>query len=93
MRPSGSGAGSSDLVTHASSSVVRVNSATSGTWTRSSFGSQGERHYLWRAVDQDGDVTDILVHRHRNTHAARRFFRKLLKGQKRTPLELVTDRF
>ena len=37
-------------------------------------------------------MIDILVQRHRNTHAAKRFFRKLLKGQKRTPLELVTDR-
>ena len=53
---------------------------------------RGERHYLWRAVDQDGDVLDILVQRYRNTHAAKRFFRKLLKGQERTPLQLVTDR-
>ena len=37
-------------------------------------------------------MIDILVQRHRNTHAAKRFFRKLLKGQKRTPLEWVTDR-
>ena len=44
---------------------------------------RGERHYLWRAVDQDGDVLDILVQRYRNTHAAKRFFRKLLKGQER----------
>jgi putative transposase len=36
---------------------------------------QGKRHYLWRAVDQDGDVIDILVQRYRNAHAARRFFR------------------
>ena len=42
---------------------------------------QGKRHYLWRAVDQDGDVIDILVQRHRNARAAKRFFRKLLKGQ------------
>jgi putative transposase len=53
---------------------------------------RGERHYLWRAVDQDGDVLDILVQRYRNTHATKRFFRKLLKGQERTPLQLVTDR-
>ncbi len=53
---------------------------------------RGERHYLWRAVDQDGDVLDILVQRYRNTHAAKRFFRKLLKGQERTPFQLVTDK-
>lgn len=35
----------------------------------------GERHYLWRAVDQDGDVLDILVQKHRDKRAAKRFFR------------------
>jgi putative transposase len=53
---------------------------------------QGKRHYLWRAVDQDGDVIDILVQQHRNARAARRFFRKLLKGQGREPWRLVTDK-
>jgi putative transposase len=53
---------------------------------------QGQRHYLWRAVDQDGDVIDILVQKHRNAHAAKRFFRKLLKGQGRKPWRLVTDK-
>jgi len=42
---------------------------------------QGERQYLWRAVDQDGDVIDILVQRRRNQRAAERFSRRLLKGQ------------
>ena len=40
----------------------------------------GERHYFWRAVDQDGNVLDILVQSRRNKKAAKRFFRKLLKG-------------
>jgi putative transposase len=31
----------------------------------------GELHYLWRAVDQDGDVIDILVQRYRNARAAK----------------------
>ncbi len=53
---------------------------------------RGERHYLWRAVDQDGDVIEILVQRHRNARAAKRFFRKLLKGQGSTPWQLVTDK-
>jgi putative transposase len=53
---------------------------------------RGERHYLWRAVDQDGDVIDILVQRYRNARAAKRFFRKLLKGQGSTPWRLVTDK-
>jgi putative transposase len=42
---------------------------------------RGQRHSLWRAVDQDGNVLDILVQSRRNTKAAKRFFRKLLKGQ------------
>ena len=50
---------------------------------------RGERHYLWRAVDQEGDVIDILVQRYRNARAAKRFFRKLLKGQERAPRGLV----
>jgi putative transposase len=53
---------------------------------------QGERHYLWRAVDQDGDTIDILVQRHRNKKTAERFFRRLLKGQGLDPRWLVTDK-
>ena len=53
---------------------------------------QGERQYLWRAVDQDGDVIDILVQPRRNRRAAERFFRKLLKGQGSEPRWLVTDK-
>jgi putative transposase len=53
---------------------------------------RGELHYLWPAVDQDGDVIDILVQRYRNAHAAKLFFRKLLKGQGSTPWRLVTDK-
>ena len=53
---------------------------------------RGERHYLWRAVDQDGDLIDILVQRYRNARAASRFFRKLLKGQGSKPWQLVTDK-
>jgi len=53
---------------------------------------QGQRQYLWRAVDQDGDVIDILVQSRRNRRAAERFFRKLLKGQRSEPRRLVTDK-
>ena len=53
---------------------------------------QGRRQYLWRAVDQDGDVIDLLVQSRRNRGAAARFFRKLLKAQGRVPLCLVTDK-
>ena len=53
---------------------------------------QGQRQYLWRAVDQDGDVIDILVQPRRDRRAAKRFFCKLLKGQGRPPWRLVTDK-
>jgi len=52
---------------------------------------QGQRQYLWRAVDQDGDTIDILVQRRRHWRAAERFFRRLLKGQGGEPRWLVTD--
>jgi putative transposase len=53
---------------------------------------QGERHYLWRAVDQDGHVLDILVQRRRDKQAAKRFFRKLLKGLTYVPRVIITDK-
>ena len=46
---------------------------------------QGRTQYLWRAVDEDGDVIDILVQPRRNRRAAIRFFRKLLKKTGRHP--------
>ena len=52
----------------------------------------GKQHYLWRAVDQDGNVLDILVQSRRNAKAAKRFFRKLLKGLQYTPRVIVTDK-
>jgi len=52
----------------------------------------GVRHYLWRAVDQDGDVLDILVQKRRDKRAAKRFFRKLLKGVCYCPRKMVTDK-
>jgi hypothetical protein len=52
----------------------------------------GKTHYLWRAVDQHGNVLDILVTSRRDTTAATRFFRKLLKGMEYVPRVLVTDK-
>ncbi|WP_434600143.1 IS6 family transposase [Streptomyces sp. A5-4] len=52
----------------------------------------GEQKYLWRAVDADGDVLDILVQNRRDTAAARRFFRKLLRGTGSVPRVVVTDK-
>jgi putative transposase len=52
---------------------------------------RGRRHYLWRAVDQDGNVLDILVQPRRDKKAAKQFFRKLLKGCQYVPRVIITD--
>jgi putative transposase len=52
----------------------------------------GKRQYLWRAVDQDDNVLDILVQRRRNKQAAKKFFRKLLKGLTYVPRVIITDK-
>jgi putative transposase len=51
-----------------------------------------ERHYLWRTVDQHGTVLDILVQRRRDKKAAKKFFRKLLKGLTYVPRVIITDK-
>nr|WP_245395673.1 IS6 family transposase [Anthocerotibacter panamensis] len=52
----------------------------------------GQTSYLWRAVDQEGNVLDILVQKRRNQAAAKKFFRKLLKGLRYVPRVIVTDK-
>ena len=52
----------------------------------------GRIHYLWRAVDQHGNVLDILVTSRRDTQAATRFFRKLLTGLEYVPRVVITDK-
>ena len=52
----------------------------------------GKRMYLWRAVDDEGEVLDILVQRRRDTRAALRLMRKLLKKQRFVPKLLVSDK-
>ena len=53
---------------------------------------RGKQHDLWRAVDQSGDVLEILAQSRRNTRAARRFLRKLLRGLQYVPRVIVTDK-
>jgi putative transposase len=53
---------------------------------------QGVQRYLWRAVDQDGVVLDILVQARRDGTAAKRFFKRLLKGLQYVPRVIVTDK-
>ena len=52
----------------------------------------GARHYLWRAVDQEGVVLDILVQERRNQEAAETFLRRLLNGQGYEPRVVITDK-
>jgi len=75
-------------------SLRRRQGRLSDTWylDELSVDIQGRQQYLWRAVDQDGDVIDILVQPRRDRRAAERFFRKLFKGQDREPRCLITDK-
>jgi putative transposase len=52
----------------------------------------GKTHSLWRAVDHYGNVLDILVQSRCNTHAAKKFLRKLLKGLEYAPRVIITDK-
>src|SRR5689334_16805348 len=52
----------------------------------------GQKHWLWRAVDQDGVVLDVLVQSRRDKKAAKRLLRKLLKKQGRAPRVMITDK-
>ena len=52
----------------------------------------GRIDYLLRAVDQDGEVLDILVQRHRDRKAAKKFFRKLLRELRYVPNVIITDK-
>ena len=53
---------------------------------------RGERLYMWRAVDQDGDVLDILVQKRKDKQSAVRFFKKLMRGQGCSARKIVTDK-
>ena len=52
----------------------------------------GQQHYLWRAVDQDGDVIDILLQPRRDQRAAEGFFLRLLRNQGKEPMRIITDK-
>jgi putative transposase len=77
-KPSASGVGNSgsSMPIHCDAGVLTINKA---------------RHSLWRAVDQDGNVLDILGQRRRDKKAAKRFFRQRLKGRTYVPRVLILD--
>ena len=52
----------------------------------------GKQHYLWRAVDQDGEVVDVYLQNKRDGAAAKRFFRRLLRSHGAEPRKIVTDK-
>ena len=52
----------------------------------------GEQQYLWRAVDQDGEVVDVFLQARRDGAAAKRFFKRLLKNHQGEPRKIVTDK-
>ena len=52
----------------------------------------GRQYYLWRAVDQDGEIVDIFLQRRRDGEAAKRFFKRLLKNNRGEPRKIVTDK-
>jgi len=52
----------------------------------------GQRHYLWRAVDQGGDVVDVYLQARRDAEAAKRFFRRLLRSHGNRPWKIVADK-
>lgn len=51
----------------------------------------GTQHYLWRAVDQDGEVVDVYLQTRRDAKAAKRFFQRIVKAG-RKPREIITDK-
>ncbi len=53
---------------------------------------QGKQQYLWRAVDQDGEVVDVFLQRRRDGAAAKRFFKRLLRVSGGEPRRIVTDK-
>jgi putative transposase len=52
----------------------------------------GIQHYLWRAVDQDGEVVDVFLQKWRDGAAAKRFFKRLLRKSQYEPRKIVTDK-
>lgn len=52
----------------------------------------GRQHYLWRAVDQDGEVVDVYLQPKRDGAAAKRFPKRLLRGHGDEPRKIVTDK-
>ena len=58
-------------------------------WLAKSLKINGKQHYLWRAVDQDGEVVDVFLQARRDGAAAKRFFKRLLRSHGMEPSGLM----
>jgi putative transposase len=97
MKPSACGASSSARYTHEDSSESIVVMAIPSSSMKSSpvcrtIQINGKQQYLWRAVDQDGDVVDVYLQAKRDGAAAKRFFKRLLRSSGAEPRKIVTDK-
>ncbi len=66
--------------------------ATFGIWTKSAVTIKGEKFRPWRAVDQNGVVSDEILRRRREKKAAKRLLRRVMKKQERAPKRVITDK-
>src|SRR5712671_6092828 len=92
MKRCGAGCSNSGPGSHESCGGAAHARAIDGTSTRWWSGSPENGCILWRAVDHEDEVLDILVQRRRDKLAALRLMRKLLRKQGLTPKLLTTDR-
>tara|TARA_R110002074_G_scaffold228278_1_gene400048 strand:- start:240 stop:443 length:204 start_codon:yes stop_codon:yes gene_type:complete len=53
---------------------------------------QGKQKYLWRAVDQDGELVNVFLQSRRDAAAAKRFFKRLIRNHGNEPRKIVTDK-
>ncbi len=92
MRPSAAGAGSLANSAPTSCAAADPGQETNGIWMRSSRKINGQTYDLWRAVDQEGTVLDMLVQSRRDAAAVKRLMRKLMKKLRCVPRVLITDK-
>ncbi|SPL62566.1 Mobile element protein [Ochrobactrum soli] len=94
-RPKPSGYGPRNLAAPLPTRTVvdhPVGFGTSGHLDEAVVSIRGKKQWLWRAVDKDGFVLEVLVQSRRNAKAAKWLRRKLLKGQGRMPRVIITDK-
>ncbi len=92
MRPFGTGATNLDRILLNKCCVNGAQPATDKWHLDEVFITiNDQRHYLWRAVDSDGLVLDMLMQTRRNAKATKRFFEGVLDSSRSRPRVIVTD--